>query len=217
MWDILWWFLLILYVPACIGLIIIVLLQKGKGAGFAGAFGIGAGSETVFGPQTAQGMPVKITYAMAAAFLSIALLMSLISGRVGAGVAPDLVDETAISTVDNAATGLEEFGLGTGVTGKVDTSAISVDAPATESAPIAVETAPADTAEDAAATTNETPAADTADTAVEAPAEDAGVAEPAPVVDGAAADETSEPAPAEPAADAPEASVTEAAPAPEAQ
>ena len=42
-WDTLWYGLLIMYVPACFGLIVIVLLQKGKGTGFAGAFGAGAG------------------------------------------------------------------------------------------------------------------------------------------------------------------------------
>ncbi len=33
--DTLWWILIIVYIPACFGLIVIVLLQKGKGAGFA--------------------------------------------------------------------------------------------------------------------------------------------------------------------------------------
>jgi len=36
----LWWICVILYVPACLGLIAVVLLQKGKGVGFAGAFGL---------------------------------------------------------------------------------------------------------------------------------------------------------------------------------
>ena len=34
-WDTLWWFMLICYIPCCIGLIVIVLLQKGKGLGSA--------------------------------------------------------------------------------------------------------------------------------------------------------------------------------------
>ena len=48
MWDIIWWVLIVPYVVSCIGLIVIVLLQKGKGVGFAGAFGVGAGSEKSF-------------------------------------------------------------------------------------------------------------------------------------------------------------------------
>jgi preprotein translocase subunit SecG len=127
MWDVLWWLLLVMYVPVCIGLIVIVLLQKGKGTGFAGAFGIGAGSETVFGPQTSQGTPVKMTYIMASAFMVIALLMSIISGRVGVGAAPGLEDEAAMS--DASTSGLEQYGLGTGVTGQIDTSTIPLEAP----------------------------------------------------------------------------------------
>lgn len=61
--DTLWVILMIMYVPACLGLIVIVLLQKGKGTGFAGAFGMGAGgADTVFGPKSSQSLPVKLTY-----------------------------------------------------------------------------------------------------------------------------------------------------------
>ena len=49
--DTLWYLILCLYIPSCLGLIVIVLLQKGKGVGFAGAFGVGGGSDTVFGPN----------------------------------------------------------------------------------------------------------------------------------------------------------------------
>lgn len=84
--------LTILYVPACLGLIIIVLLQKGKGTGFAGAFGMGAGgADTVFGPKSSQSLPVKLTYIAAATFMIIALVMSIIAARVGKGEAPGLL------------------------------------------------------------------------------------------------------------------------------
>lgn len=91
-WETLWTLLLVLYVPSCIGLIVIVLLQKGKGTGFAGAFGIGAGSDTVFGPRGSRSLPAKLTTAMAIVFMTLALVMSLISGRVGKGVAPEKVE-----------------------------------------------------------------------------------------------------------------------------
>jgi preprotein translocase subunit SecG len=116
-WDSLWWLLLILYVPSCIGLIVIVLLQKGKGTSFAGAFGVGAGSETVFGPRARKSLPVRITYVMAAIFMLFSLSMSLIGGRIARGNAPEQVEETAKA---NAATnpegteyqGLDSLGLG---------------------------------------------------------------------------------------------------------
>ncbi len=89
----LWWVILLLYIPACIGLIVIVLLQKGKGVGFAGAFGVGGGSDTIFGPRSSKSLPQKITYAAAGTFMVLALLMSTLSGRVGRSAAPEEVDE----------------------------------------------------------------------------------------------------------------------------
>ena len=91
-WTMLWWFLLMLYIPACVGLIIVVLMQKGKGVGFAGAFGMG-GSEAVFGPRTARSLPQKMTYTAGAIFMIVALLLSVVTGKVGRGVAPDTVEE----------------------------------------------------------------------------------------------------------------------------
>ena len=91
-WETLWILMLILYIPSCIGLIVIVLLQKGKGTGFAGAFGIGPGSDTVFGPRGSKSLPARLTHVMAAIFMILALAMSMISGRVGKGIAPDKVE-----------------------------------------------------------------------------------------------------------------------------
>ncbi len=99
----LWWVILLLYIPACIGLIVIVLLQKGKGVGFAGAFGVGGGSDTIFGPRSSKSLPQKITYSAAATFMVLALLMSTLSGRVGRSAAPQEVDE---AVVDASLTGL---------------------------------------------------------------------------------------------------------------
>ena len=114
-----WWVLVILYIPACLGLIVIVLLQKGKGTGFAGSFGAGAGpgSETVFGPRAGQTLPVKLTYVAAVIFVSISVIMSLIAGRVGRGRAPELLQEEGAPA--KIETGLEDLGVGTG---RVDAS-----------------------------------------------------------------------------------------------
>ena len=92
MLDILWVVLLIIFVPSCIGLIAIVLLQKGKGSGFAGAFGMGGGTDAVFGPRGGQTLVVRLTYVAAANFMVIALLMSIIAGKVGRGDAPEFED-----------------------------------------------------------------------------------------------------------------------------
>ena len=98
--TVLWWLILLLYLPACLGLIVIVLLQKGKGTGFAGAFGVGGGSDTVFGPRSSKSLPQKITYAAAGVFMVLALLMSTLSGRVGRSSAPSEVTEEEVATMN---------------------------------------------------------------------------------------------------------------------
>lgn len=130
----LWYVLIILYVPACISLIVIVLLQKGKGTGFAGAFGAGAGapgSDAVFGPKAGKSMPVRLTYIGAAVFMVIAVIMSMISGRVNTGDAPALDDVSNSSEIAGSAfnSTLTDRGIGTGVIGQAETGgdALSTD------------------------------------------------------------------------------------------
>lgn len=100
------WLMLILYVPACVGLIVVVLLQKGKGSGFAGAFGIGPGSDAVFGPRASKSLPVRLTYIMAGVFVVLALGLSIVEGKVHKGSAPELIEEEV------QASALQELGLG---------------------------------------------------------------------------------------------------------
>ena len=96
----LWWLMLFLYIPACFGLIIIVLLQKGKGQGLAGAFGMGGGMDTIFGPRSSKSLPQKITYASAGVFMTLALVMSILSGKVGRASAPELAVDTPQASFD---------------------------------------------------------------------------------------------------------------------
>jgi len=117
-WETLWYVLLFFYILSCIGLIVIVLLQKGKGSGFAGAFGLGGGSETVFGPRMSKSLPQRLTYIMAAVFMVIAFLMSMISGRLGKGVAPEkMSEEISQQEVDTSSIG----DLGKGLEGATST------------------------------------------------------------------------------------------------
>ena len=113
-WTTLWWIMLVVYIVSCLGLIVIVLLQKGKGMGFAGAFGLGGGSETVFGPRMSQSLPVKMTYVMAGLFLVLALGMSLISHRVGQAAAPEkvVVDEAKQAEMKSLQQSYDEMNLG---------------------------------------------------------------------------------------------------------
>ena len=96
MWSIL---LTILHVFVAVILIGVVLLQTGKRADLAGAFG-GGGSQTVFGTRGAATVLSKVTTGAAVAFMLTSLGLSLIGSRgssTGRGsVLPD--DEPAAST-----------------------------------------------------------------------------------------------------------------------
>lgn len=72
--------LLILFVPVCILLILIVLLQAGKGGGLAGAFGLGGGGQTFLGARGAADFLSKLTIYLAIAFMFLALVLSLTYG-----------------------------------------------------------------------------------------------------------------------------------------
>ena len=71
-------FLVIVHVIVCLFLIGVVLLQQGKSADLAGAFG-GQGSQTAFGPRGAANLLTKLTTWAAVLFmlLSIALTITL--------------------------------------------------------------------------------------------------------------------------------------------
>jgi preprotein translocase subunit SecG len=80
-----------LFILACIVLVIVVLLQPGKAD--AGALFSSSVSSTAFGPRGTQTLLAKITIGAAAAFMLIALILSLpaISGQrsVIQGTSPD--------------------------------------------------------------------------------------------------------------------------------
>ena len=77
--------IILLHVLACIGLIMIVLLQRGKGADLGAAFG--GSSQTVFGSQGAGGFLTKMTTGVAVLFMFTSLgLAYLSSTRVQATV-----------------------------------------------------------------------------------------------------------------------------------
>ncbi len=76
--------LVILHVIICLFLIGVVLLQQGKSADLAGAFG-GQGSQTAFGPRGAANLLTRLTTWSAVLFMltsiSLTILMSRTSDR----------------------------------------------------------------------------------------------------------------------------------------
>ncbi len=65
---------LALYILIALALIVLVLIQHGKGADIGAAFGSGA-SNTVFGSQGSGGFLFKLTGMLAAGFFVIALIL----------------------------------------------------------------------------------------------------------------------------------------------
>ena len=85
------------HIAVCLALILIVLLQKGKGASMGAAFG--GSSQTVFGSAGASSFLQKITVAAAVIFMFTSLGLALLFGRgastsVMEGVAPSEVPGT---------------------------------------------------------------------------------------------------------------------------
>ncbi len=96
--------ILILYVIVCIFLVLVVLLQQGKGADLAGAFG-GGGSQTSFGPRGGSNIMHRMTVASFVAFVVLSMALAILSGKARTSVmedvdaaAPTAITEPAIDT-----------------------------------------------------------------------------------------------------------------------
>jgi preprotein translocase subunit SecG len=74
----------ILHIIVSFFLIIVVLLQSGKAADLAGAFG-GMGSQTAFGPRGAATLLSKATTASAILFMLTSMSLAILANR-GAGI-----------------------------------------------------------------------------------------------------------------------------------
>lgn len=76
--------LTVLHVIVCVFLIIVVLLQHGKSADIAGAFG-GMGSQTAFGPRGAATLFSKLTAIAVVIFMITSLTLTIMNKRTGPG------------------------------------------------------------------------------------------------------------------------------------
>jgi len=71
---------LLIHILVCVFLIIVVLLQSGKAADLAGAFG-GMGSQTAFGPRGSATLLSKATTISAVLFMLTSLSLSILATR----------------------------------------------------------------------------------------------------------------------------------------
>ncbi|MFN2386207.1 MAG: preprotein translocase subunit SecG [Thermoanaerobaculia bacterium] len=80
--------LLVLYVFVCFFLILVVLVQQGKGADIAGAFG-GGGTQTAFGARGATTLLHRLTTGAFVVFIALALAITILESRPRSSVVTD--------------------------------------------------------------------------------------------------------------------------------
>jgi preprotein translocase subunit SecG len=72
--------LIVLYIFICFFLILVVLVQQGKGADIAGAFG-GGGTQTAFGARGATTLLHKLTTGAFIGFIVLSLALTVLQAR----------------------------------------------------------------------------------------------------------------------------------------
>lgn len=72
--------LIVLYIFICFFLILVVLVQQGKGADIAGAFG-GGGTQTAFGARGATTLLHKLTTGAFIGFIVLSLVLTVLQAR----------------------------------------------------------------------------------------------------------------------------------------
>ena len=78
--QIFFYFVMLVHVLVCIFLIGVVLVQQGRSADLAGAFG-GQGSQTAFGPRAAANVLTRLTTWAAVIFMITSLSLTVLYSR----------------------------------------------------------------------------------------------------------------------------------------
>ncbi|MGC8658926.1 MAG: preprotein translocase subunit SecG [Desulfomonilaceae bacterium] len=94
--------ILIVHVIVCIALILIILLQTGKGADIGAVFG-GGSSQTVFGSTGAATFLSKFTIGAAVIFMITSIVLTYYSGRVST------IDERSLMTEQKLPVGTQSM------------------------------------------------------------------------------------------------------------
>ncbi len=91
----------LLHIFVCLGLIVIVLLQKGKGASMGAVFG--GSSQTVFGSSGATTFLSRVTTAIAVIFMLTSLGLSIFFGKGSTSSVMERVPQTQIPAAESPA------------------------------------------------------------------------------------------------------------------
>jgi preprotein translocase subunit SecG len=78
--QILFYLVLVVHVIVCLELIFVVLIQQGRSADLAGAFG-GQGSQTAFGPRAAANVLTRVTTWSAILFMVTSISLVILFQR----------------------------------------------------------------------------------------------------------------------------------------
>ena len=93
--NFLFYFVIVLHVVVCLFLIGVVLLQQGRSADLAGAFG-GQGSQTAFGPRAAANVLTRLTTWSAVIFMLTSFTLTVLYQRTSGG-SHSVLDDTKTS------------------------------------------------------------------------------------------------------------------------
>ena len=112
-----------LHVIVCLFLIGVVLLQTGKRADLAGAFG-GGGSQTAFGTRGAATFLTKLTTAFAVLFMLTTITLSVMSFRATSGTGSSVLDNlpAAAPAPTDGGEAVPPIDEGDGTSGALDAS-----------------------------------------------------------------------------------------------
>jgi preprotein translocase subunit SecG len=78
--QIFFYFVIAVHIVVCLSLIFIVLIQQGRSADLAGAFG-GQGSQTAFGPRAAANVLTRVTTWSAILFMCTSITLVVLYQR----------------------------------------------------------------------------------------------------------------------------------------
>ena len=96
-----------IHILVCLLLVVIVLLQSGKSADLAGAFG-GGGSQSTFGPRGTASILSKMTTTLAILFMVTSLTLWIIADtKGGSGTQTVLTQEDEVKQEETGTTGTE--------------------------------------------------------------------------------------------------------------
>ena len=93
--------LTVLHVLVCLFMVVVVLLQSGKAADLAGAFG-GMGSQTTFGPRGTATALSKATAIAAVLFMVTSLSLAILATRGRGATGTSILDSTHPKPVSTA-------------------------------------------------------------------------------------------------------------------